>query len=180
MTTAGLPPESRFCLCPRTEVTPLQGRTVNATPNPDLTVCQFASSRPTSPLLYLSPHPPRVCVQGYSPQNLANLLWACAKMGCAHDRLLVAAAARAAGLLQQHVAKQGQGQQGQQRGGGGGGGSGGGGGGGLSSQSVSNLTWAFATLGFHPGADFLDQVGAAATGQALEAGGRDRACNDTP
>ncbi|GLC42995.1 hypothetical protein PLESTM_001410800 [Pleodorina starrii] len=102
-------------------------------------------------------------LQSYTPQNLSNLLWATAKMDYRHQPLLAAAASRAAKDLQGAARSR---KPAAAAAGGDGGGSGGGGtgpGGDLhswtwSSQAVSNIIWAYATLGVQPGAEFLGQV----------------------
>ncbi|GIL79195.1 hypothetical protein Vretifemale_8556 [Volvox reticuliferus] len=98
-------------------------------------------------------------------QNLSNLLWALAKLGYRHDALLGAAAAQAARQMADSRVGAAHGAGGAAEGvrGAGGGGCGGAddrsqGPSHWSSQSVSNSTWAFATLGAQPGGEYLEQV----------------------
>ncbi|EFJ47302.1 hypothetical protein VOLCADRAFT_92047 [Volvox carteri f. nagariensis] len=126
-----------------------------------------------------------VSLQSYSPQNISNLLWSTAKMGYLHEPLMRAAATQAAGQLAAEVEeREGREEEqleeeaeendrgdssasassssssnmrrrdGDRRGGGGGGRATGA----WNSQEVANATWAYATLGFQPGAEFLKQV----------------------
>ncbi|GLI71259.1 hypothetical protein VaNZ11_016365 [Volvox africanus] len=113
----------------------------------------------------------------YTPQNVSNLLWATAKMGYRHKALLTAAADQAARQLKGGVgvgpgapwaAVNGTGSEGDagigvlgDAGGGRGGRGGGGGKGGFvhwKAQEVANATWAYATLGFQPGPEYLGEV----------------------
>ncbi|GLC42994.1 hypothetical protein PLESTM_001410700 [Pleodorina starrii] len=79
----------------------------------------------------------------FSHQELSNLLWAVAKLGYVHQPLLAAAAASAAGQLEAEGGEGGRPRHRHRL---------------WSSQAVSNIIWAYATLGVQPGAEFLGQV----------------------
>lgn len=94
----------------------------------------------------------RLFLQSYTPQGVSNIMWALATMGYVHEPLMRAAASQTARQLMTLLAGSksvaGVGRSSRS-----------GSSSVCGSQEVANITWAFATLGFHPGESYLRQVG---------------------